>query len=382
MKQERCVIQKYNNPYKQKMDYVPKLKIGEKFMKEISLCIITKNNESTLKNCLSSITGLVSEIILVDTGSTDNTKTIARKFTDKIYDFEWKNNFSEAKNFALEKASKEWILLLDADETISEKDFERIRILAENKEYFGFAFTQRNYTNNIGSFNWVSSKNDEYPESKAAFGYSPTKMIRFFKNIPEIRFAGVVHDSVEKSLGKIGKFADTDIPIHHFGLLNRGKERIEFYLQLEKDNYKGGFFQDYQIGSQLNVLDKLDEAEEYLKKSANDNPSFAQSWLELGIVALKKNQLLKARDYMEKAKNIQSNPMTLNYLGIIYGKLGEFNKSVEYLKEAIRLIPKNADFYFNLGLTYHQMNLKKEAYLTFKKAIEFNPKYQEMIKLE
>lgn len=214
-------------------------------MKEISLCIITKNNESTIRNCLNSVKNLVSEIILADTGSADNTKNIAREFTDKIYDFKWNNNFSEAKNFALEKASKEWILVLDADEVISEKDFEKIRNLTENNEYLGFAFTQRNYTNDIGSFNWVSSKGDNYSESKTAFGYSPTKMIRFFKNIPEIRFAGIVHDSVEKSLIKAGKFAEIDIPIHHFGLLNRGKERIEFYLDLEKKNYHGGFFQDY-----------------------------------------------------------------------------------------------------------------------------------------
>ncbi len=350
-------------------------------MEQISLCIITKNNESTLRNCLNSVKNLVSEIILVDTGSTDNTKTIAKEFTDKIYSFDWKNNFSEAKNFALERASKEWVLVLDADEVISEKDFKKIIGLIEHKSYLGFSFIQRNYTNEPGSFNWVSSKDDEYPESKVAFGYSPTKMIRFFKNIPEIRFTGVVHDSVEKSLVKIGKFAETDIPIHHFGLLNRGKDRMEFYLELEKNNYKGGFFQDYQIGSQLNTLNKLDEAEEYLKKSVKDNPSFAQSWLELGIVALKKNQLSEAKENIEKAENLQSSPMVFNYLGIIYGKLDEFNKSVEYFKKAINLIPKNADFHFNLGLTYHRMNLKKESFFEFKEAIELNPKYSDMVKL-
>ncbi len=350
-------------------------------MEQISLCIITKNNESTLKNCLSSVKNLVNEIILVDTGSKDNTKNIAREFTNNVYDFEWNNNFSEAKNFALEKASKEWILVLDADETLSEKDFQRIKQLTEQNEYLGFSFIQRNYTNEIGTFDWISSAGDGYPESKIAFGYSPRKMIRFFKNIPEIRFSGVVHDSVEKSITKLGKFADSDIPIHHFGMLNRGKERTEFYLDLEKKNYLGGFFQDYQIGSQLNNLNKLDEAEEYLKKSVKDNPLFDPSWLELGILALKKNQVLEAKEYLNKAENIKPNPMTFNYLGIVYGKLGEFNRSISYFQKAIKLIPQNADFHFNLGLTYHQTELKKEAFFEFQKAIELNPKYKEMVKL-
>ncbi|MEK6885969.1 MAG: tetratricopeptide repeat protein [Nanoarchaeota archaeon] len=351
-------------------------------MAEISLCIITKNNESTIRDCLNSVKYLVSEIVLVDTGSADNTKAIAAEFTDRIYDFEWTNNFSEAKNYALQKATKEWILVLDADEKLSDKDFDSIKKLTALKDYMGFSFIQRNYTNEIGSPNWTSSFEDSYAESKVANGYSPTRMIRLFKNNSQIRFAGVVHDSVEKSLTKIGKFAETDIPIHHFGLLNRGKDRVEFYLELEKNNYHGGFFQDYQIGAQLNTLNKLDEAEEYIKKSINDNPSFAQSWLELGIIYLKKNKLSEAKESMQKAESLQLNSMTFNYLGIIFGKEGEFDKSIEYFRKAIALIPKNADFHFNLGLTYHQMDNRKEAFLEFKRAIELNPKYGEMIKLE
>ncbi len=71
-----------------------------------------------------SVKPLVDEMIVVDTGSTDRTKKIARAFGAKVYDFAWTDSFSDARNFSLSKASGEWILVLDADEVISPSDYE------------------------------------------------------------------------------------------------------------------------------------------------------------------------------------------------------------------------------------------------------------------
>ncbi|MCI9031126.1 MAG: glycosyltransferase family 2 protein [Clostridia bacterium] len=86
---------------------------------EISLCMIVKNEEATLEKCLASISDAVDEIIVVDTGSTDSSKEIARKFTDKVYDFEWIDDFSAARNFAFSLATKELLMWLDADDVLS-----------------------------------------------------------------------------------------------------------------------------------------------------------------------------------------------------------------------------------------------------------------------
>ena len=72
-------------------------------MVSISLCMIVKNEEQVLARCLDSVRGLMDEIIIVDTGSTDQTKAIAAKYTDKIYDFEWISDFAAARNFAFSK---------------------------------------------------------------------------------------------------------------------------------------------------------------------------------------------------------------------------------------------------------------------------------------
>lgn len=94
-------------------------------MPTISLCMIVKNEEAVLARCLDSIADLMDEIIIVDTGSTDRTKEIASKYTTKIYDYQWTNDFSAARNFSFSKASMEYIYAADADEVLDEENRER-----------------------------------------------------------------------------------------------------------------------------------------------------------------------------------------------------------------------------------------------------------------
>ncbi|MDU0200306.1 glycosyltransferase [Paenibacillus sp. MAH-36] len=88
----------------------------------ISLCLIVKNEENALPICLHSVRGIANEIIIVDTGSTDRTKEVAARYTDRIYDFEWVDDFAAARNFAFSQATQQYILWLDADDTLTEKD--------------------------------------------------------------------------------------------------------------------------------------------------------------------------------------------------------------------------------------------------------------------
>lgn len=100
-------------------------------MVTISLCMIVKNEEKILARCLDSIVGLMDEIIIVDTGSTDATKKIAARYTDKIYDFTWIDDFSAARNFAFSKATREYIYTADADEVVDSDNYEKFRLLKE-----------------------------------------------------------------------------------------------------------------------------------------------------------------------------------------------------------------------------------------------------------
>lgn len=100
-------------------------------MQTISLCMIVKNEEAVLARCLDTVADLMDEIIIVDTGSTDRTKDIASRYTDKIYDFEWIKDFSAARNYSFSLATMDYIYAPDADELLDEVNRERFKLLKE-----------------------------------------------------------------------------------------------------------------------------------------------------------------------------------------------------------------------------------------------------------
>ena len=100
-------------------------------MASISVVMIVKNEERCLRDCLDSLKHIADEIVVVDTGSTDQTKAIAGEFTDKIFDFVWTGRFCDARNFAFSKASCEYIYSADADEYLDEENRRKLQILKE-----------------------------------------------------------------------------------------------------------------------------------------------------------------------------------------------------------------------------------------------------------
>jgi len=98
-------------------------------MATISVCMIVKNEEKVLARCLDSLKGLYEELIIVDTGSSDSTKEIAKRYTDKIYDFAWTGSFSDARNYSFSKATMEYIYSADADEVLDEENRKRFALV-------------------------------------------------------------------------------------------------------------------------------------------------------------------------------------------------------------------------------------------------------------
>ena len=101
-------------------------------MSTISLCMIVKDEEKVIERCLNTVVDIVDEIIIVDTGSQDSTKEKVKKYKADIYDFPWKDDFAEARNFAFSKARMDYILWLDADDVLEKEDQEKLKLLKEN----------------------------------------------------------------------------------------------------------------------------------------------------------------------------------------------------------------------------------------------------------
>ena len=115
---------------------------------KLSVCMIVKNEEKTLARCLYSIKDIADEIVVVDTGSTDKTTDIAQEFGAKVFSLDWKDDFSAARNFSLEKATGAWILIIDADEVLSKDVGDKLKtVLSQQKDFKAFKILQRTYSN-------------------------------------------------------------------------------------------------------------------------------------------------------------------------------------------------------------------------------------------
>jgi len=176
--------------------------------------MIVKDEEEILENFLDSVKGFVDEVVIVDTGSSDSTKEIAKRFTSKVFDFEWDDDFSKARNFSISKATKEWILVLDVDEKIDKKDIIKMKdIIKENKkDVLGYRLIQETYS-----------------DSKVV---GVRGICRLFKNDERIRFVYPIHETVRESIKKIGRIGKTGIVIKHYPKVS--EEKKKYYLKLLK----------------------------------------------------------------------------------------------------------------------------------------------------
>lgn len=208
----------------------------------LSVGMIVKNEEKHLENCLSALKKLLdnvpSELIIVDTGSTDRTKEIALKYTDKVYDFEWNNDFSAARNYGLERAKGEWFMSIDADEYLDENCDEMIKFfnMPEVREKYNSAsFIIVNYGGKV---------------KKAVNEFLAPRIVRL---APDVRF----HDPIHEWLPQPNPHGSFTTCFHHYGYAYQSeKEKIA----KTKRNY-GPIMEEYkQNPNDLRVLSHLCDA--------------------------------------------------------------------------------------------------------------------------
>ncbi len=344
--------------------------------------MITKNEEKFLDRCLSSVKDHVDEIIVVDTGSSDKTKEIAESFGAKVFDFEWCYDFSAARNFSLSKATKDWILVLDADEVIAAEDMKKIKELIEDKEVEGYRLVQRNYSDSLKGV----SCDDDYEESKDFKSYFPSVLVRLFRN-KDYRFENKVHELIDDSIK--GKIVNSKIPIHH--LKDGSKDRVEQYLRMgEKqiretpDNPKPY----YEVAKLYKGKEDYEKALEYFKKGiellGNKKDLLINKliFLEAGNVCFKMKKYDDAIIYLDKAiENDESNAWPYFYKALILHERGKMDEAKElYHNSTIKGI-MDPVAYGNLGDIYLKNGDYGKAYLMLIKACKLGHPMKEKIQL-
>jgi tetratricopeptide (TPR) repeat protein len=192
-------------------------------MPTVGLSMIVKNEAQTLGLCLQSVSGIVSQIVVADTGSTDNTPDVARQFGATVVSVPWENHFANARNAALKLMSTDWVLVLDADEELGGEARDQMPNLLGAANAGGYLVPIRNYIPTVTGRGWdrvaMPNKNS-HPRAQHAPAYFVHENCRLFRRDPEIYFTGRVHELVEPRISALGRrLSMAKFCVHHFGQL-------------------------------------------------------------------------------------------------------------------------------------------------------------------
>ena len=343
----------------------------------ISLCMITKNEEKYLEQCLNSVKRIVDEIIVVDTGSTDRTKEIFKKFDAKIFDFKWIDDFSAARNESIKHATKEWILVVDADETLDEIETKKILQLVENNETDAYMFLQKNYTDDFSIAGFINEKHEK--NGKSYSGWYGSFIVRLFRNNQGYKFDGTVHELVEHTIqDKDGKIEATNIALNHYGNSDPDivKKKREMYLDLckRKVSERKDAASYYECGVLYKENNLFEDAKKSFEKAVELNPRYSAPLFELGIIAEKQNDYDDAIKNYTNSLKITENSDAFQNLGVCYLKKGMLEKAYENLTKAMLFNPNKYTIYNNLGAVLEKSGNYETAAQMLEIGTKLNPK--------
>lgn len=293
----------------------------------ISFCIIGKNEEQVIERCLSALTPYGYEIIFVDTGSTDRTRELALKYTDKVYDFLWVNDFSAARNFAISKANCEYILTIDCDEFVTE--FDKIRT-----EQLILQFPD-----GVGRLTRIN----EFDRDDGAFSANEPVSRLFSKK--HYRYEGTIHEQIVRT--------DSEEIAHY-----------SFPLIMIHSGYEG----DIECRRRKTIRNRT-----LLELELEKKPSDTYILYQLGKTYYMEAEYERALEYFGTALEYDVNPR-LEYVQNCVEAYGYCLISTEKYETALRLVgvydefAVSADFVFLMGLIYMHNGLLDEAVGEFLKA--------------
>jgi len=350
----------------------------------ITLCMIVKNEQRWIEGCLNSVKSIVDDIIIVDTGSTDATIELAKPFNPTIFNYTWRNDFSDARNVGLNAAKTPWIMMMDADERIASRDLP-ILVAATRKDCTGFELMWRNYGFNPAIDGWTVNTSD-YEEGKEFPGYAQDPMLRIYRNHPLLKYQGVVHEYIPwKKHFPDGRVDVLPAVIHHYGRAlspKRMAEKGEMYLQLgyaKIKQYPHKWEPYFELGIQLQEFNRHAEALPHLEKAYELSNKGTKSGLLLFYIGIAKKHLgdlpggiATLKRALETGYDTTSVRLTL---GNLYSSQGDIKQAKVQYGLAQSADPKNSLLLLNQGLLLRDQGDLAGAERMFSEALEVNPAY-------
>lgn len=300
-------------------------------MSKLTLCMIVRNEEPRLAECLNSAKGAVEEIVIVDTGSTDGTVAIAESFGARVVAYPWDDDFSAARNFALEQVNSDWVLQLDADEALEAEDLPQLREFILRDDLDAVFVAIHNY-----------ERGPEGQRRTVVHAYP-----RLFRCRPEIRYQGLV----QEFLTDLKATAFSGIRIYHYGYdcseeeLMARRQRNERICRLHLERDPENAIACFNLAGVYLCDGRLDEAREYLERAS---------------------KLIEPQDRRLRHFYL----MTLHYLAGLCGAKGEMDLAIGYCQQALQAEPDYLDPLFMLGEFHFRMGKEREAEDAFQGFLE------------
>lgn len=292
--------------------------------KKLGLVMIVKNEERSLEKCLKAVRNLVDEIYITDTGSTDRTVEIAKKFGAHISHFDWVNDFSKARNFSLEQSECDWNLVLDADEYLISGKRKDIEKFLETTEAIGYV-----------------ERIDYYKEEDGTISKSKTFIPRIMPK--GVKYRGAIHEQVDS------QFKGIQLPLvfDHDGYLQDGKgeRNLEILLEQYKEDSENPYTL-YQISKTLWVLKRYEEADKYFKEFYENSKNVTANYRKVGIVSYLYN-LLELKKYDDGLELIEKEKNKFNSEPDFYFACG-----VYYMQTVLANVEKYMEYFFEIEKSF------------------------------
>lgn len=335
-------------------------------MKTVSLCMIVKNEESNLGRCLASIKNHVDEIIIVDTGSTDRTKEIAREHGAIVYEHPWNNSFSEARNVSLRYATKDLILIMDGDDEFHSEDLKAFDLLKEK-------VTEKEM---LIYFDTLNYGGDQPSLLNITINPNP----RLFSNHAGFCYEGTVHNQLVNHEREVKHIYET-IRIFHYGYLNSYQSfdpniAYSFYLimRLIMLYYNK---QEYQTSIQY-----AKEGLKYYPDSTDINYYYGLANGAIGRVTIAERALKRCLEIGDHGRDKflygTGSFRAAFELGALYERMRDYEEAFHFYNKALSLMPSFIEAAYAM---FHVLSLRKcsdEEFVVLLKHIFSNLKDYEL----
>lgn len=311
--------------------------------------MVARNEAAFIGQAIASAQPVVDEVIVVDTGSTDATISIARDAGATVVQATWPGDLGAAHDLPVALAGGDWVLALDADEVLDPSSAARVRDLAAAGAHDGYHVQIRNY-----SYSWDAKWRPADPRDPliyGATGYIPTRPVRLFRRRAHYRYRGLLHQCVAPTIrGSGGRVGDSDIVLHHYGFLRSDRQKSSLYRELAT-------------------------------RQMIARPEDPRAWVELGVVLFPNPEGLPASiRAFHRAWSLGDRTDAAFLLGAALVEHGYADEALAHLRDSIAANPADdaghydrADAWEALALAYEDLDRPDRAEVSYREAIALRP---------